>query len=298
MTTTVAVTGATGHVGGTLAQVLRGRGVAVRVIGRSADRLKGLAALGAEPHVGSIEDVEFLTRTFTGVGAVFAMLPPDYTVPHMREHQGRVGDRLATAIEKAGVPRVVSLSSVGAELSEGNGPISGLHDFEKRLEAVAGLSVLHLRPAYFMENHLHSIGIIKGQGINGSPLKADQAFAMIATRDIGAAAAEALSAETLPSRGFRELLGARDYSMREATTLLGKAIGRPDLPYVEFPYEATRQALSGMGFSADAASRFVEMYDGFNTGRIKPIQGRSAATTTATTIEQFAEQVFAPAFKA
>jgi hypothetical protein len=86
--------------------------------------------------------------------------------------------------------------------------------------------------------------------------------------------------------------------MRETTKILGGAIGRADLPYVEFPYDATREALVGMGFSADAARVFVEMYDGFNAGRIHPLQGRSASTTTPTTLDQFAKDTFAAAYKA
>jgi uncharacterized protein YbjT (DUF2867 family) len=298
MSDLVAVTGATGHVGGVLARELRSRGVGVRVIGRSAERLQSLTALGAEAAAGSLDDPEFLERAFTGATAVFAMLPPDYTAPDQRAHQRRIGDRIATAIEKAGVPRAVSLSSVGADLESGNGPIAGLHDLEKRLESVRGLHVLHLRPTYFMENHLFGIGLIKGQGIYGSPLKADVAFAQVATRDIGVAAAEALREAAFTGHSVRELLGPRDYSMREATRILGAAIGKADLPYVEFPYDATRQALTGMGFSADVAAKFVEMYDGFNTGRVKPTQGRGPSTTTPTTLEQLAKDTFAPAFKA
>src|SRR6266705_2888045 len=135
----VVVTGATGHVGGALARELRARGVRVRAIGRSRERLEGLVARGAEARVGSIDDPGLLTEAFAGAGAVFAMIPPDYTTPDHRAYQRRVGDTLATAIERAKRPRAIDLSSVGAELDGGNGPIAGLHDLEKRLEAVSGL---------------------------------------------------------------------------------------------------------------------------------------------------------------
>lgn len=296
MSNVVAVTGATGQVGRTLVTTLRQKGVAVRAIGRSADRLRAATDAGAEARVGSQDDLPFLTKAFEGATAVFAMIPPDYTAADQRAYQRRLGDRLAEALAAAKVPRTVALSSVGAELSEGNGPIAGLHDFEQRLNAVSGLHVLYLRPTYFMENHLHGIGLIKGQGIYGSPIKADLAFGMIATRDIATAAAEALASGTFTGQSVRELLGPRDYTMRETTRVLGQAIRRPDVPYVEFPYDATRDALVGMGFSADAARVFVEMYDGFNTDRIHPRDGRSASTTTATTLEQFAKDTFVPAY--
>jgi uncharacterized protein YbjT (DUF2867 family) len=291
----VAVTGATGQVGGALVRELRRRGAAVRAIGRSADRLRPLVDLGAEAAVGNVDDAEFLAGAFAGAGSVFAMIPPDYTTPDHRDYQRRIGDRLAAAVAKAKVARVVSLSSVGADLEEGNGPIAGLHDLEQRLGS-SGVPVLHLRPTYFMENHLHAIGLIKGQGIYGSPLRADVSFGMIATRDIAVAAGEALAAGTFTGTSVRELLGPRDYSMREATAILGGAIGKPQLPYVEFPYDATREALVGMGFSKDVARLFVEMYDGFNTGRVRSLAGRGVQTTTPTTLEQFAGEVFAPAF--
>jgi uncharacterized protein YbjT (DUF2867 family) len=296
MSSVVAVTGATGQVGRSLVGLLRQKGVAVRAIGRSADRLRAATDAGAEARVGSQDDLSFLTKAFEGATAVFVMIPPDYTAADQRAYQRRLGDRLAEALAAAKVPRAVALSSLGGELSEGNGPIAGLHDFEQRLNAVSGLHVLYLRPAYFMENHLHGVGLIKGQGIYGSPIKADVAFPMIATRDIAAAAAEALASSSFTGQSVRELLGPRDYTMRETARILGQAIGRPDVPYVEFPYDATRDALVGMGFSADAARLFVEMYDGFNAGRIHPLQGRSASTTTPTTLEQFAKDTFAPAY--
>lgn len=292
----VAVTGATGHVGRALSRQLRARGVAVRAIARSAERLRDLAGQGAEARAGSVDDVAFLARAFEGAAAVFAMVPPDYSTPDHRAYQRRIGDSIATAIEKAKVPRAVSLSSLGAELDGGTGPIAGLHDLEKRLEAVRGLHVQHLRPAYFMENHLYGVGLIKAQGIYGSPIKADRAMAMIATRDIGAAAAEILAKPSFTGRSFRELLGPRDCTMREATRILGQSIGRPDLAYVEFPYEDARKALVQMGLSADVARLFVEMYEGMNSGRIHPNQGRKPDTTTPTTLEQFAKDTFAPAF--
>jgi uncharacterized protein YbjT (DUF2867 family) len=298
MAQTIVVTGATGQVGGKLAAQLRERGVSVRAIGRSADRLKDLVQKGAEARVGSLDDASFLEAAFSGADGVFAMIPPNYQAPDQRAHQRRMGDVVAAAIEKAGVRRAVSLSSVGAERTEGTGPIVGLRDFEERLDRLPRTSVLHLRPGYFMENHLHSIGVIKNAGISGSPVQPDAAFSMVATRDIAAVAAESLLADSIAERGFREVLGPRGYTMREATAILGKSIGRPDLPYVVFTAEDTRKALLGMGFSADAAEKFLELYDGLSKGRVKPVQGWNPSTTTSTTLEQFALSVFAPAFGA
>ena len=295
MTQVVAVTGATGRVGAELVERLRGQGVRVRAIARNADRLKALGE-GVEAYAGSLDDAAFLARTFAGADAVFAMVPPSYGEPDFRAYQRRIGDTIAGALASARVSRAVTLSSVGADADGGNGPIAGLHDLEKRLEAVPGLHLVHLRPTYFMENELSNVGLIKSSGITGSPLHAESPVPFVATRDIAAVAAEYLAPPTFTGRTVRELLGPRDYAPREVAAAVGASIGRPDLPYVQFGYDDTRKALLGFGFSPDVARLFVEMYEGFNTGRVRPTQGRTPATTTPTTIEAFARDVFAPAY--
>ena len=296
MTKVVTVTGATGHVGGELVQRLKTAGVKVRAVARHADRLKALGE-GVEAHAGSLDDAAFLTKAFLGADAAFVLIPPSYGEKDFRGYQRRLGDVVTGAVRTAGVPRVVSLSSVGAERESGTGPIAGLHDFEKALEAVSGLHVLHLRPAYFMENELNAIGLIKSAGITGSPLKADQPLTLVATRDIAAVAADVLAPATFSGVGFREVLGPREYTPREAARVFGAAIDKPELPYVEFSYDDTKKALLGAGMSEDVARLFVEMYEGLNEGRVRSLQGRTAQTTTPTTLETFAREVFAPAFR-
>jgi uncharacterized protein YbjT (DUF2867 family) len=294
----VTITGVTGNIGKVLAERLLARGVKVRAVARQAERLAPLVAKGAEARAGSLEDTAFLTEAFRGAQAVFAMIPPHYNVPDIRADQRRLATTLAGALKQAGAPRVVALSSVGAGLPAGTGPIAGLHEFEEALKAIPGLSMVALRPAFFMENHLTAIHLIKSAGINGSALRADIPLSMVATRDIAAIAAEYLVAPIFQGHTVREVLGPRDYTYREATSILGAAIGKPDLAYVEFSYEEFRKGLLGAGFSESATDAFVEMYDAFNAGRIQRTVSRGPAHTTPTTLEHFAREVFAPAFRA
>jgi uncharacterized protein YbjT (DUF2867 family) len=293
----VVVTGAAGNVGGETARRLLARKERVRVVGRDAARLAPLADLGAEIATGSVEDAAFLGRAFEGAGAVFAMIPPNMTAPDVRAFQRRVSDAFGSALAAAKVSHVVALSSIGADKPAGTGPIAGLHDLEQKLNGLAGAAIVHLRAGFFMENTLASIGLIKGQGINGSALRGDLPMAMIATRDIGAAAAELLAEPSFSGKSARELQGPRGYTMAEATTILGRAIGKPDLPYVQFPYDATQQALVGMGLSASMAGLYVEMARAFNEGHARALEPRSPRTTTPTTLEEFSS-TFAAAYKA
>lgn len=291
------ICGATGHVGSRIADKLLAAGEPVRVIARDRIRLGPLAARGAEPWPGDLEDVNFLTRAFAGARAAYVLVPPKHDAADFRGYQNRVVDALLAALSKARVPRVVTLSSVGAHLPEGSGPILGLHDLETKFEMLQDAGVVHLRPSYFMENHLYGIPVIRGNGVYGSPIRPDAPIPMVATKDIGDIAARVLREKSAPGRSVRYLLGPRDLTMAEAARILGETIGNPRLPYVQFHEPDARKEMAGMGMSDSVVATMLEMYRGFNAGKIRPTRERSTENTTPTTLEEFARNVFLPAYR-
>ncbi|HEX2643674.1 MAG TPA: NmrA family NAD(P)-binding protein [Thermoanaerobaculia bacterium] len=293
----IVVTGATGHVGGGIAEALLGRGIAVKAVGRSADRLASLVGKGAEAAVGSVEDAAFLEQTFAGARAVFVMVPPDYHDPEISAKQQRIVEAYGQALRKAGVTHVVALSSFGAEQPSGTGPIVSVHHLENALKAIDGLHSVSLRAGYFMENHLWNIGLIKGQGINGSTVRGDVPVPQVATRDIAAVAAGLLGDLAFTGATVRYVLGPKDVTLAEATSILGRAVGKPELPYVQFDQESARQGMLGAGLPAPVAELFLEMESALNDGLLAAAP-RSAENTTPTTLEQFVADTFVPAFGA
>ena len=291
------ITGATGNIGSKVADILLAKGEKVRVIGRDAAKLQQYVDKGAEAAVGDLKDGAFVTRAYAGATAVFAMIPPDYRAQDFRAFQNEIGANIATAIKNASVTYVVNLSSQGAELPEGTGPIKGLHDQEERLNGLPGGNVLHLRCAYFMENLLWNIPLIIEKGIAGSAVRGDQKFAMIATRDIAAYVAERLVKRDFQGKSVRDLLGQRDLSLNEAFAVIGRRIGNPDLKYVQFTYEDAAKGLAEAGFSKDLCNLFVEMSRALNDGIFGVNRPRTAENTTPTSIEEFAE-TFAGAYAA
>jgi uncharacterized protein YbjT (DUF2867 family) len=181
----IAVMGASGNTGKVVAEELLGRGMKVRAIGRDAGKLQALAARGAETAVGDGSDQGFLARAFAGAESAYTLIPPDFRAQDFRAHQDRIGEATAAALRQSGVKRVVLLSSVGADLPAGTGPIAGLYAQEKRLAGL-GVDVLSLRAGYFFENLHASLPVIRHQGVNGSAISPDVKLSMIATRDIGA----------------------------------------------------------------------------------------------------------------
>ena len=285
----ITVMGASGHVGGQIADLLVESGERVRALGRSVEKLKGVADKGATVLTGDAGDAMFLADAFRGADAAFALLPPDVGAADYRRQQDEQGEAIVAAIRESGLRHVAFLSSLGADLAEGTGPIAGLHAQEKRLRRLSGVDVLVLRPAYFFENFFDTMGLVKHQGINGGPIAPDLPFPMIATRDIAEVAARALRQRDWHGVVVRELLGERDLTFAEATRIIGAQIGKPDLSYVQFPYPDFTASLVQMGISPNVAGLYAEMARAVNEGRVKSREGRRSENTTPTRFETFAE---------
>jgi uncharacterized protein YbjT (DUF2867 family) len=291
------ITGATGNTGRTVVEALLTKGEKVRAIGRSAARLQPLTAQGAEAFVADLSDAKALAKAFKGARAVYAMIPPNVSSTDYRAEQERIGDAISKAVKDSGVEFVVSISSVGADKPEGTGPVAGLHSFEKKLSAIQGLNVLHLRPGYFMENTLAQIQPIRMISASAGPLRPDLKVPMIATRDIGAAAADALLRLDFRGQQVRELLGQRDLNYTEVASIIGAAIGKPDLPYVQVSDDQFVSAVQQAGMSQSMADLLLEMAKALNAGYMKALEPRSAKNTTPTTYETFVAEEFVPAYK-
>jgi uncharacterized protein YbjT (DUF2867 family) len=291
------VTGATGNTGRVVIEKLLEKGGKVRVIGRDAKRLERFTQKGAEAFVADVTDAGALTKALSGASALYAMIPPNIAAPDVLGYQDRVSDAFAGAIEKTGLTHAVVLSSVGADKPAKTGPVRGLHGLEKKLNGIARLNALYLRAGYFMENILPQIGVIESFGNLAGPVRPDLPLPMIATRDIGAAVAEALLKPDFEGKHLRELLGARNIAYVEVAKILGAAIGKPGLGYVQLPAAQLKPALLQMGMSSSMADLLLEMADALNSGYMAQQEPRSRENTTPTTIETFVAEVFLPAYR-
>ncbi|HEY6351236.1 MAG TPA: NmrA family NAD(P)-binding protein [Candidatus Angelobacter sp.] len=291
------ITGATGNTGKPAAERLLAQGKKVRVIGRSADRLQSLVAQGAEPFLAEITDAAALAQAFTGAEGVYAMIPPDLASQDFHAQQNRVSDALVQSLNQAGVKHVVSLSSVGADKTEKTGPVVGLHEFEEKLNQIAGLNVVHLRAGYFMSNTLAQAGAIHAFGKCAGPVKAQVKLPLIAPSDIGVAAADLLLRKNFSGKQTRELLGQRDLDYNEITTIMGKTINQPELQYVRLPDEQIRPGLMQLGMSGNVADLLLALSAALNSGHIRALEHRSAQNTTPTTFESFVTQEFVPLYQ-
>jgi uncharacterized protein YbjT (DUF2867 family) len=238
------ITGGAGHISKPLAEKLLLAGHQVAVIGRNADRLKPLAGLGASIAAGSVEDEAFVTASFAGADAVYLMIPPNFSPGGgWRQYQNRVADIYVNALKANNTRSAVVLSSIGAHMGNGAGPVDGLADLEKKLATIQGLHVKFLRPSYFYYNFFSFIPLIKGMNIMGSNFgNTEEKLVLTDTFDIAAAAFEELAALDFTGQTVR-YIASDERHPDEIAAVLSQEIGKPGIPWVSFSDE---QALGGM----------------------------------------------------
>jgi uncharacterized protein YbjT (DUF2867 family) len=291
------VLGASGNTGHVVAKTLLARGQKVRVVGRNAAHLQPFAAQGAEIFIGDVTDAPALAKAFHQADSAYVMIPPNHTSDNFLAYQESVSDAIAAAVHNARVKNIVSLSSFGADKPSGTGPVVGLHNLEQKLNRIDGANVLHLRPGYFMENTLPQAGAIRATGSAVGPVRPDLKLPMIATRDIGAAAADALLQLAFSGKQTRELQGHRDITYNEVASIIGKAIGKPNLKYVQAPDEQVRIAMVQTGMSDNLAGLILEMAGALNRGYMRTLEARGVGNTAPTPFEAFVEESFVPAYQ-
>ena len=291
------VLGASGNTGHIVANNLLTRGQKVRVVGRNSARLQPLTSKGAEPFIADVTDASALTKAFQQADSAYVMIPPNPASTDPLGYSNRVSDAIAAAVRSAGTKNVVALSSIGASLASGTGPVVGLYNLEQKLNQVSSANVLFLRPAYFMENTLPQANAIRQMGAVATPIRPDLKLPMIATRDIGTVAADALLHPTIQGKQTRELLGQRDITYTDVASIIGKAIGKPDLKYVQAPDDQFRAVLVQMGMSEPFAKLLVEMMGALNSGTMRALEPRKAQNTTPTAYETFVAEKFIPAYE-
>ncbi|WP_413291374.1 NmrA family NAD(P)-binding protein [Bdellovibrio sp. HCB337] len=280
------VLGASGNIGSKVADALLKRGEQVRVVARNPQKLEVFKKQGADLYLGQIGDSAFLTKCFKDCVAAFVMIPPDYRSRSLGMHYQKMSESIRDAIRNSGIRYVVNLSSFGAEHASGTGPIQFLHAHEDRLNRLESCNLMHLRPAFFMENLMSFVpGIRQGHKVMTS-LKADLPIPMVASLDVARVATEHLLSREFEEKNVRCVLGPRDVSMMEICLFLSRVLEQR-INYQQLSEQECQRSFIQNGVSDDVARLFVEMYRAFNSGLINTISARNETNTTTTKVEDF-----------
>ncbi|EEI92489.1 TrkA N-terminal domain protein [Sphingobacterium spiritivorum ATCC 33300] len=284
----ITITGSLGNIGRFLTEKLLQSGHHVTVVSHSKDRKPEIERLGADAAIGSISDVVFLRNAFKDADAVFAMTPPNMGGTHIISNTVEAGKAMAQAIKESAVSRVVMLSSIGADLPDGNGPIAALHQIEKAYAGLEGVSVTFLRAGYFFTNFYNDIPLIKTAGITGSNYPSSTSIPLVHPFDIAMAAAERLEQ---PFTGKNMQYVISDFrTAGDVADVLGNEIGQPELPWIEFTDEEAFQGMMQAGVPEEIAGLYVEMGAGIRAGKIQTdFKNVGAPVTGQVKLEDFAK---------
>ena len=262
------VTGSLGSISKPLAQELVQKGHRVTVISSKPEKQKDIEAIGEVAAIGTLEDVDFLVSTFTGSDAVYCMVPPnDYfdLSLDLIAYYRRIGNNYVQAIHQSGVKRVVNLSTTGAHLEKGSGILFGAHNVEKILnELSSDVAITHIRPTSFYYNLYGYVDTIKNQGFIAANYGADKIIPWVSPIDIAAAIAEEL---VTPFVGRKvRYVASEELTGNETASILGAAIGKPDLKWRIITNEQMLSGLEGAGMNSQIAAGLVEMYASLYSG--------------------------------
>ena len=278
-----AISGVSGHTGSVVADELLRRGEAVRVIVRTEEKGRPWSERGASVAVASVQDAGSLERALSGSAGAYLLSPPDMSATDFGAAARRLAETYGRAVRGSGIAHVVFLSSIGAHVESGTGPIATLRPIEQALRST-GVDVTLLRPAYFIENWASSLGSASENGVLPSFIPAGFRMPMIATRDIGKAAAEAL---LHPSRGVRilELSGPEDYTPEDIAAAISPLVGKK-VQVAEAPLDAVVPTFTSFGISEHIASLYREMLEAVIDGRVAwdGTGERRRGTTTASEV--------------
>jgi uncharacterized protein YbjT (DUF2867 family) len=285
----ITTTGSLGNVAKPLVKKLIAAGHQLTVITTSADRKAEIEALGATVAVGSVSDAVFLAEAFKGADAVYAMMPPSMGPTNMIQKIADAGQAYAQAIRVAQVPRVVMLSSVGADAREGSGPVQGVHRVEEIFRQLAGVNITVLRSGFFFVNFFRDIPLIKSSNLFGNNYSGDDQLALTHPGDIAAALADELQAA---GNGFEVKYIVSDVSTgNQIAALFGPKIGKPDLTWTVIPDEQLKQGMLAGGVPQELAGLITELGQGVRAGIItKDFFDRGGIVTGHIKLESFAEE--------
>ena len=289
------VTGSLGNISKPLAEKLVAAGHNVTVVSSKSEKVAQIEALGAKAAIGSVEDIAFLTKIFNGADAIYTMVPPNFGAGDWKKYIAGIGENYAEAIHASGVKNVVNLSSLGAHMPEGCGPVSGLYFVEKALNNLEGVNVKHLRPGFFYPNFLANVGMVKHAGIMGGNYGEGTTLVIVHPDDIAEVAAEELLGLSFKGKSVR-YIASDEKTTHEVAAILGKAIGKPELPWVNFNDEETLAGLLQAGLPEEIAKNYAEMGSAMRSGEMASAYLKNKPTAFGKTkLEAFAP-VFAAVF--
>lgn len=282
----IVVTGSLGNIGKPLTQELVQKGHTVTVISRKAERKNEIEAIGARAAIGNIQDAGFLAAAFRGADIVYLMESWEGIGSIFDKEMdfaaafNRIGNNYKQAVEQSGVKRIVHLSSIGAHTNKGTGSLLLHNAVENILEQLPGdVAIKFIRPVSFYTNLFRYMETIRTQGAIIQSYGGNQPEPWVSPLDIAAVIAAEMEK---PFNGrTTHYVASEEVSPNEIATIIGNAIGQPDLKWLVVPGQQMLGNMLEAGMNEWIAKGFVEMQAAQGSGslyddyyRNRPVMGK------------------------
>ena len=291
------ITGSLGHISLPVVKNLVAAGHQVTVISSSDDKAKAIEALGAQAAIGSVSDANFVNKTFQGADAVYLMVPPNFATTNWPQYQKEVADNYVQAIQLNNVKNVVQLSSIGAHMGNGAGPIDGLAYLEEKLKQLSNTNIKMLRPSYFFYNLFNMIPLIKNANIMGSNFgNTDEKLVLVHTSDIADAVSHHLLNLNFTGASV-QYIASDECSVADIATALSNAANKPNTPWITFSDDDTLSGMLQAGLPETIAKGYVQMGKSIREGLIQADYWKNKPQLGKVKLADFVKE-FTPAYNA
>ncbi|MEU8758787.1 SDR family oxidoreductase [Streptomyces sp. NPDC048659] len=274
MTELIAVTGATGRIGGRVVRRLAEAGAPVRALGRDPGKLAALPA--ADTRTASYEDAAAMRAALDGAGALF-LVSAHEGPGRVRTHTTAVDAALA-----AGVRRVVYLSYLSAA-PHATFTYARDHWYTEQHIRSTGVPYTFLRDSSYQSDLAAMTG---ADGILRGPA-GDGRVAAVTHDDVAASAAAVLLADGAHDGATYDMTGPEALSFAEIAEALGRAAGRP-VSYVPETREEAFASRAGYGAPDWEVEGWVSSYEAVATGEMDTVSD-AVRTLTGRPPQPFAD---------
>lgn len=262
------ITGSLGNISLPVTKNLLAAGHQVTVISSSKDKKTEIESLGATAAIGSVTDAAFVSSVFTGADVAYLMVPADFRVEDYPGFQKQVADAYIEAISTSDIKKVVLLSSIGAHLRKGTGPIDALGYLEGKLLELNDVHVKFLRPSYFFSNLFSLTGMIKYADIAGNNFgDTEEKLVLVHTSDIAEEATKQLLSP------FEEntitYIASDEKHPSEIAAVLGKAVGKEGTPWITFTDEQAEKGMLENGLNRSFTDSYLAMGQAIRSGKLQ-----------------------------
>ena len=256
----LALTGVSGIIGRKIVEILKPSHNCT-IVTRGNHKSSCLEEQGAQIRHGSLENTSLLTEIFQQCDTALVMMiaPPQLEVTGA--FQRRTAESIFTALKDSKVRQIIHLSCIGAGRPDKTGVITGSYELERMLNWLNTSTILHLRPAFFMEALFQHLFYSAQKNMIQSALAPDILLPIVSTSDVAEIITRNLQNPDFSGQTIQHIIGPEELTMTQMAAIIGEAIGNHDLAYRQATREEMESRYLACGYSETWTAAWLSCFE-------------------------------------